>query len=85
MRKKHNLLIGKSAQSEEHQDRDPFPFPHWHKNGTATSEAINLVTGLPKTVTVSSEETEEALVCLIKFRDCGSGTLVLEKMPRLSR
>ena len=45
MRKKHNLLIGERTAENETMD----------------VRGRNLVTGLPKTVTVSSEETEEAL------------------------
>ena len=57
MRKKHNLLIGERTAEEI-------------KIGSAYKRAEvdymdvrgrNLVTGLPKTITVSSEETEEAL------------------------
>ena len=45
MRKKHNLLIGERTAEDE----------------TLEVRGRNLVTGLPKTVTVTSTETEEAL------------------------
>ena len=59
MRKKHNLLIGeRTAEDINIKVRSCFP--------RAEADSIdvrgrNLVTGLPKTVTVTSEETEEAL------------------------
>jgi rod shape-determining protein MreB len=48
MRKKHNLLIGERTAEEI-------------KIKTMDVRGRNLVTGLPKTITVSSDETEEAL------------------------
>ena len=53
MRKKHNLLIGERT-AEEIKIKRP-------ENLTMDVRGRNLVTGLPKTVTVTSEETEEAL------------------------
>ena len=50
MRKKHNLLIGERTAEDIKI-----------KIGTCYPLAQNLVTGLPRTITVSSEETEEAL------------------------
>ena len=59
MRKKHNLLIGERT-AEEVKIRVATCFP---KTTSETMEVRgrNLVTGLPKTITVTSEETEEAL------------------------
>ena len=64
MRKKHNLLIGERT-AEDIKIRIGSCFPQAQAE---TMEVVsmdvrgrNLVTGLPKTVTVSSEETEEAL------------------------
>lgn len=59
MRKKHNLLIGERT-AEDIKIKVGSCYPR------AEVESIdvrgrNLVTGLPKTVTVTSEETEEAL------------------------
>ena len=59
MRKKHNLLIGQRTAEEIKIrigtcDRRP-------ENITLDIRGRNLVTGLPKTVTVTSDETEEAL------------------------
>ena len=52
MRKKHNLLIGeRTAEDIKIKIGSCFPL----------AQNETLVTGLPKTVTVSSEETEEAL------------------------
>ena len=73
MRKKHNLLIGERTAEEIKINigaayRRPedikikigscFPLA---QNETMDVRGRNLVTGLPETVTVSSEETEEAL------------------------
>jgi rod shape-determining protein MreB len=59
MRKKHNLLIGeRTAEDIKIKIGSAYPRPE------AISMDIrgrNLVTGLPKTVTVTSTETEEAL------------------------
>ncbi len=59
MRKKHNLLIGeRTAEEIKINIGSCFPLA---QNETMEVRGRNLVTGLPKTVTVSSEETEEAL------------------------
>ncbi len=59
MRKKHNLLIGERT-AEEIKIKVGTCF-----KGTEVFEmdvtGRNLITGLPKTITISSEETEEAL------------------------
>ncbi len=59
MRKKHNLLIGERT-AEEIKIKIGSVFP---RKETAAVEVRgrNLVTGLPKTIAVTSEETEEAL------------------------
>lgn len=59
MRKKHNLLIGERT-AEDIKIRIGSCFPQAQAE-TMVVRGRNLVTGLPKTVTVSSEETEEAL------------------------
>ena len=59
MRKRHNLLIGERSAEEI-----KINIGTWYKRPENSSMDIrgrNLVTGLPKTVTVSSDETEEAL------------------------
>ena len=59
MRKRHNLLIGERSAEEI-----KINIGTCHKRPENISMDIrgrNLVTGLPKTVTVSSDETEEAL------------------------
>lgn len=59
MRKKHNLLIGERTAEEIKIDVGTvYKRP---ENLTMDVRGRNLVTGLPKTVTVTSEETEEAL------------------------
>ena len=59
MRKKHNLLIGeRTAEDIKIKIGSCFPLA---QNETMDVRGRNLVTGLPKTVSVSSEETEEAL------------------------
>ena len=59
MRKKHKLLIGeRTAEDIKIKIGSCFPLA---QNETMDVRGRNLVTGLPKTVTVSSEETEEAL------------------------
>lgn len=78
MRKKHNLLIGeRTAEDIKMKIGTAFKRPEVI---TLDVKGRNLVTGLPKTVTVSSEETEEA------FRDCAYQIVeavhwVLEKTP----
>lgn len=59
MRKKHNLLIGERT-AEEIKIKIGSVYP---RKETAAVEVRgrNLVTGLPKTIAVTSEETEEAL------------------------
>ena len=59
MRKKHNLLIGeRTAEEIKINVGTVYKRP---ENLTMDVRGRNLVTGLPKTVTVTSEETEEAL------------------------
>ena len=59
MRKKHNLLIGeRTAEDIKIRIGTCYPLPD---GGTMDVRGRNLVTGLPKTVTVTAEETEEAL------------------------
>lgn len=59
MRKKHNLLIGeRTAEDIKINIGTVYKRP---ENVTMDVRGRNLVTGLPKTVTVTSEETEEAL------------------------
>ena len=59
MRKKHNLLIGeRTAEDIKIRIGSAYPRPEVDYMDV---RGRNLVTGLPKTVKVSSEETEEAL------------------------
>ena len=59
MRKKHNLLIGeRTAEDIKIKIGTCYPL---EQNETMDVRGRNLVTGLPRTITVSSEETEEAL------------------------
>ena len=59
MRKRHNLLIGeRTAEEIKINIGTCYTRP---ENITMEIRGRNLVTGLPKTVTVSSDETEEAL------------------------
>lgn len=59
MRKKHNLLIGeRTAEEIKIKIGSAFKRP---ENATMDVRGRNLVTGLPKTISVSSDETEEAL------------------------
>ena len=59
MRKKHNLLLGeRTAEEIKINVGTVYKRP---ENLTMDVRGRNLVTGLPKTVTVTSEETEEAL------------------------
>ncbi len=59
MRKKHNLLIGeRTAEEIKINVGTVYKRP---ENLIMDVRGRNLVTGLPKTVTVTSEETEEAL------------------------
>jgi rod shape-determining protein MreB len=59
MRKKHNLLIGERT-AEDMKIRIGSVYKQAEAE-TMEVRGRNLVTGLPKTVTVSSEETEEAM------------------------
>ncbi len=59
MRKKHNLLIGERT-AEDIKIRIGTTYPLM-ENEVMEVRGRNLVTGLPKTVTVTSSETEEAL------------------------
>ena len=73
MRKKHNLLIGeRTAEDIKIKIGSCFPLA---QNETMDVRGRNLVTGLPKTVTVSSEETEETLQIVEAVHS------VLEKTP----
>jgi rod shape-determining protein MreB len=78
MRKQHNLLIGdQTAEEIKIRVGCAYPLPEVKKMEV---KGRNLVTGLPKNVVVSSEETEEAL------RDATSQIVeavhsVLEKTP----
>ena len=59
MRKKHNLLIGeRTAEDIKIKIGSCYPLD---ETKTMDVRGRNLVTGLPKVITVSSEETEEAL------------------------
>ena len=59
MRKNHNLLIGeRTAEDIKIKIGSAFPRPEVESMDV---RGRNLVTGLPKTITVTSEETEEAL------------------------
>ena len=59
MRKKHNLLIGeRTAEDIKVRIGSAYPRPEVE---TVDVRGRNLVTGLPKTITVTSKETEEAL------------------------
>ena len=59
MRKKHNLLIGERTDEDiKIRIGSAYPRP---ESVTVDVRGRNLVTGLPKTITVTSEETEEAL------------------------
>lgn len=59
MRKKHNLLIGeRTAEDIKIRIGSAYPRP---ESVTVDVRGRDLVTGLPKTITVTSEETEEAL------------------------
>ena len=59
MRAKHNLLIGeRTAEDIKIKIGSAFPRP---ESVSVDVRGRNLVTGLPKTITVTSEETEEAL------------------------
>ena len=59
MRKKHNILIGdRTAEDIKIKIGTCFPLP---EPETMRVRGRNLVTGLPKEIEVSSEETEEAL------------------------
>jgi rod shape-determining protein MreB len=78
MRKRHNLLIGeRTAEDIKIHIGSAYPRPDADYMDV---RGRNLVTGLPKTVKVSSEETEEAL------RDCTDQIIkeihdVLERTP----
>lgn len=59
MRKNHNLLIGeRTAEDIKIRIGTAYPRPQVESMDV---RGRNLVTGLPKTITVTSEETEEAL------------------------
>ena len=77
MRKKHNLLIGeRTAEDIKIKIGSAYPRP---EVVTMNVRGRNLVTGLPKTVEVTSEETEEALASDIADRGIvltGGGSLL---------
>ena len=58
--KKHNLLIGERT-AEDIKIKIGSCFPNGPQMKRWMYADVTLVTGLPKTVTVSSEETEDAL------------------------
>ena len=59
IKKKYNLLIGeRTAEDIKIRIGSAYPRP---ESVTVDVRGRNLVTGLPKTITVTSEETEEAL------------------------
>lgn len=59
MRKKHNMLIGeRTAEDIKIKIGTTYPLP---EEETMEVRGRNLVTGLPKTVVVTSSETEDAL------------------------
>ena len=60
MRKKHNLLIGERTAGKNIKIKIGTTYPLVEEE-TIEVRGRNLVTGLPKTVTVTSSETEEAL------------------------
>ncbi len=78
MRKKHNLLIGeRTAEEIKINIGTAFKRPELL---TMDVRGRNLITGLPKTITVTSEETEEALrESTSKIVEAVHG--VLEKTP----
>ena len=78
MRKKHNLLIGeRTAEDIKIRIGSAYPRPEVE---TVDVRGRNLVTGLPKTITVTSKETEEALHdTTLQIVDAVHG--VLEKTP----
>lgn len=70
MRKRHNLLIGeRSAEEIKINIGTCYKRP---ENISMDIRGRNLVTGLPKTVTVSSDETEEAARGDIPDRGCST-------------
>ena len=73
MRKKHNLLIGERT-AEDIKIKVGTTYPLIEEESMEV-RGRNLVTGLPKTVTVTSSETEEALRDIRE--DCGSGCFVI--------
>ena len=78
MRKKHNLLIGeRTAEDIKIRIGSAYPRP---ESVTVDVRGRNLVTGLPKTITVTSEETEEALKDTTS-QIVGAVHSVLEKTP----
>lgn len=80
MRKKHNLLIGeRTAEDIKIKIGTCFPLA---QNETMDVRGRNLVTGLPKTVTVSSEETEEASCASLLCRSSRQYTLYWRKLHR---
>ena len=59
MRKKHNLMIGeRTAEEIKIKVGCAYPFPEVR---TMTVKGRNLVTGLPKSIEIISDEMEEAL------------------------
>ena len=78
MRKKHNLLIGeRTAEEIKMTIGCAYPRP---ETTTMDVKGRNLMTGLPKTMTVTSDETLEALHdCAMQIVDAIHG--VLERTP----
>ncbi len=78
MRKKHNLLIGeRTAEEIKMTIGCAYPRP---EPATMDVKGRNLMTGLPKTMTVTSDETLEALHdCAMQIVDAIHG--VLERTP----
>lgn len=82
MRKKHNLLIG-DRTAEEIKISIGTCFAS-SENKTMEVRGRNLVTGLPKTITVTSEETEEALREVTSSIVDAIHTVLEETPPELS-
>ena len=80
MRKKHNLLIGdRTAEDIKIQVGSAYVRA---EESSIEVRGRNLVTGLPKTVTVTSEETREALK--EAFQDIDEGADIIMVKPALA-
>ncbi len=78
MRKKHNLLIGeRTAEDIKIKIGTTYPLVEEEKMEV---RGRNLVTGLPKTVTVTSSETEEGFERIYRT-DCRSRNRSIEQTP----